>query len=825
MFQYQDLFADVILPVPIPQAFTYRVPQEMVAFIAKGARVVVPFGKGRILTGIVQDLKEKPPTKYTAKYINALLDETPIVSSHQLDFFQWMADYYMCNIGEVMQVALPAGLKVSSQSKIQMNPGFEDFEKLSEVEQEFLAVLQKQENLAFRDVKNFVVSGEEGKFIQKLIQKKAILLFEDSNEIFVPKKIKRVRLTTGFSSEKKVVELIDKLESKGKQLDVILKYLQYVSLEEITTQNEIGVEKLELAKGISTSSMNTLLKKGILEEYEVEVSRIDSMLEKVPFKEVILSAPQENAFTQILAHFEFLNTVLLRGITGSGKTEIYIKIIQTALENGSQVLLLLPEIALTTQIVSRLHAVFGKSMGVYHSKFSDNERVEVWKGVLSGEIQFVIGVRSALFLPFENLGLILVDEEHEPSFKQFDPAPRYHARDAAIMLAHKVGAKVLLGSATPSIESYYQAREGKYGLVELLERYGSAKLPAVELVNLKEWNAQNKVTNAFAEPVIEALGRNLQNQEQSIVFQNRRGYAPYLKCDECAHIVTCHQCSVSLTYHFREQQLVCHYCGYREDVPKRCPQCQSDKLKTVGTGTEKLEDDLQDIFPQAVLARMDFDTTRSKTGYQRIIEEMECGKIDILVGTQMLSKGLDFDKVSLVVVFDADKMIYFPDFRSAERAFQLITQVSGRAGRKDTAGNVLIQTNSPGHPLLNWIIDGDYNSFYANEIIEREKYHYPPFSRLIGIKVKHQVATLAHTVAGLLAQDLKLKLGELRILGPEKAIIERVRNQYIYEIWVKLEKKGLKVPAVKNWIQESILRVGSQKKFQSVRIVVDVDAL
>jgi primosomal protein N' (replication factor Y) (superfamily II helicase) len=825
IYTEKTLFVDVILPVPIPQAFTYRVPRHMNGQVNVGGRVIVTFGKSRIMTGLIANIHHKAPEKYKAKYLDEILDESPIISDHQIGFFQWMADYYMCNVGEVMNVALPSGLKVSSQSRIQLNPSFDSPELLNQEQVAFLKVLKDNDSISYDELKKFLGEIDIAKFVKSLISKHAIILFEEVKEKYSPKKLKKVRLKNIYIGSEEILNLIESLEKAQKQQEVILNYLQLIPIHELATKNELGiVKKTLLENGVSSSALNSLLDKDILEQIEITVSRFEADDDENLAK-VRLSLAQEKASDQIMEGFNTNSVVLFHGVTGSGKTEIYVDLIQKAIENGTQVLLLLPEIALTTQIVSRLSRIFGTTMGVYHSKFSDNERVEVWKGVLEDRFSFVVGVRSSIFLPFKNLGLIIIDEEHESSFKQYDPAPRYHARDSAIMLAYKVGAKVLLGSATPSMESYYQAKEGKYGHVELFERYGDARLPQIDLANLREEKAKQKIKNDFGESLQEAIKLNIEKKEQTIIFQNRRGYAPYLNCEECNWIGTCHQCSVSLTYHYREHTLICHYCGHKERTPPTCPTCGSGKIKTVGVGTEKIEEDLSVLFPEAKIIRMDLDTTRSKNSYQQIINEVEQGNVDILVGTQMVSKGLDFDKVSLVGVFNADKMIYFPDFRSGEKAFQMLTQVSGRAGRKDKLGRVIIQTNSPSHPLLQFVIANDYKGFYQKEIVERESYNYPPFSRLICITTKHVDPVLSHTAAGVLSQALTTKLGKERILGPEKALVERIRNQYLYEIWVKLEKNKLNMVATKKFIRDQITEVSTDKRFKSVRFVVDVDAV
>ena len=575
---------------------------------------------------------------------------------------------------------------------------------------------------------------------------------------------------------------------------------------------------------ISEGSLKTLVKNGIFEEFEIIVSRFEDF--NLPDEEKIrLSAAQTQARDEIMSRFEEKQVVLLHGITGSGKTAVYIDLIQQALAGGSQVLYLLPEIALTTQIVGRLKKTFGDRMGIYHSRFSDNERVEVWRDILQGKYSFVIGVRSAVMLPFDSLGLIIVDEEHETTYKQFDPVPRYNARDVAIVLAHLHGAKVLLGSATPSVESYTHALSGKYGLVKLMQRFGEAQLPDIQLVDLIAERKQRKMKNAFSSVLMNELSLNLKKKEQSILFQNRRGYSPYITCEECAFIPKCPNCDVSLTYHQYNQEMRCHYCGYHETTPRLCPACQSPKIKPVGFGTEKIEDDLKLFLPDANVQRMDLDTTRKKNAYQNIIAGFEAGETDILVGTQMISKGLDFDKVSLVGIFDADRSINFPDFRSHERTFQLLTQVSGRAGRRTQPGKVIVQTADPEQELLKKIVAGDFEGFYKHELEERQKFQYPPFVRMIKIVFKHKTEETGKKAAAHLAQLLRQQFGEGMVLGPQAPLVSRIRNYYLQDIIIKIPKDSLLLKTVKNFIREQMILLESDKQFRPIQVFADVDPM
>jgi len=828
-------FVEVILPVPVEGKFTYRVPMELNGMVREGARVVVNFGKRRVLTGVVARVHQEAPKTYSAKYILELLDEVPVVYQSQLVFWEWLAEYYMCTIGEVMNVALPSGLKLSSMSRVQLNPNFEHLQQqygvlLTAKEQLLLDHLQGDSSLTFDQIGEILQVKNIYAIIKSLLFKEAILVFEEIKEKYKPKIVKKIRLSKQYLADREVLtDLLNALKSH-KQQDVILKYLTEISIDAPENIHLQGLPKSVFTKGgISESSLQTLIKKNIFEEFEVIVSRFQEF-ENEELNTIKLSNYQQEKVNEIMQFFEAdnalqKNTVLLHGITGSGKTEMYIEVVNKMLAQGKQVLFLLPEIALTTQIVSRLKKVFGIKLGVYHSKFSDNERVEVWKGVQDGRFPIVAGVRSSIFLPFNNLGLIIVDEEHDPSYKQYDPAPRYNARDVALVLAGIHKAKVLLGSATPSLESYYQAKQGKYGFVSANKRFGDAQLPEIQLVNMSIERKKKTVKYNFSSLMLASIDENLQKKEQTILFQNRRGFAPHLSCEECSWIPTCMNCAVSLTFHLYSNELRCHYCGYREAPPSACLSCGSTKIKTVGFGTEKIEDELKLIYPEAAIQRMDLDTTRSKYSYQTIIEDFTNRQIDILVGTQMVTKGLDFDFVSLVGVFDVDRLIHFPDFRSHERTFQLITQVSGRAGRKDKKGTVLIQTSKPQHPLLERIISHDYEGFYEDESIERQKHFYPPFSRIITITVKSDEQTLAIEAANELAQKLKVALGAGRVLGPEAAMIEKIRNQYLQNIMIKLERDKINLKAVKELIKEQMQGLTSNKKYKLLQIVPNVDPM
>lgn len=818
-------FAEIILPLPLHGTFTYAIPSGYEDVTNPGSRVVVSFGAKKIYTGIVLATHDNTPTDYQPKELLDVLDDEPIVSGEQLTFFKWMARYYMCSLGEVMNAALPAALKLSSESFVSINPEIVPEELDIEMREWSLLEVLKTNDLSIKDVGEVLGLKQPQRVLKHLSEKGYIDLFEKVKDKYQPKKVRRVRLADGFVEEEKLEGLINQLETKQKQQEVILSYIKEIPVLESPSTNAGGISKpVLLQNDISASSLKTLIKHKILVEWEETVSRL-AKFESKEAKAINLSSAQEEAKKAIELSFELLNTVLFHGITGSGKTEVYIELIKEQLANGNQVLYLLPEIALTTQIIARLHRIFGNSFGVYHSRYSDNERVEVWQKVLKGEFQFVVGVRSAVFLPFTNLGLIIVDEEHEPSYKQFEPNPRYHARDSAIYLSTIHQAKVLLGTATPSLETYQNALDGKYGLVELNERFGDAYSPTMEFANTQKERKQKKIKGNFTSVLVGEIQLALDKKEQVILFQNRRGYASYISCDECATIPKCPNCAVSLTYHQFNNKLVCHYCGYNQGMYTDCLSCGSTELRNVGFGTEELEEELKLLFPTAIIQRMDLDTTRSKYGYQRIIEEFEEGNIDILVGTQMVSKGLDFDKVNLVGIFDTDRMIHFPDFRSHERAYHLITQVSGRAGRKSKEGKVIVQTNDPDQELLLRAKNDNYLAFFQWEVLEREHFHYPPFTRLINITFKHRDKTISFQASTFYANEIRKDLGNQRIIGPVEPIVGKIRNMYLHEITLKIEKQGVNLPAIKEYLLSIEKMMHSMQAFKSVGVVFDVDPI
>ncbi|MCP4458781.1 MAG: primosomal protein N' [Cytophagales bacterium] len=814
-------YASVILPVPLPKTFSYQVPVDVPVQV--GSRVIVQFGPKKIYTGLVANLTDTPPSDGNFKEIIEVLDADPIIDPIQISFFNWIARYYMCTLGEVSNAAIPAGLKLSSESFIHLNPDSEwqdtDF---TEREETLLNHLAEGE-ISLKEAGDILDLKHPQAVVKSLADRRVVHLFEKVKDKYQPKFMRRIRLAEQWRNEEMLEGLFTELAKKPKQEDVLLSYLREVLALEKPKANQRGMAKSKLAIESSTSSIATLVKKGVLEEWSQVISRLPEMDDEPP-QIPTLSDIQQLVLKEINSNFESQQTVLLRGITGSGKTEIYLSLIKNELDKGKQVLYLLPEIALTTQIILRLQKVFGNNFGVYHSHYSDSERVEVWNKVLKKEYQLVVGVRSSVFLPFSNLGLIIVDEEHESSFKQFDPAPRYNARDAAIYLALLHKSKTLLGTATPVIDTFHKALSGKFGLVELDERYANVTLPKVELIDMRVVRKRKELkANIFSAQMLQEIGFALEKKEQVILFQNRRGYAPFVSCDDCGHVMGCPNCDVSLTYHQLQNKIICHYCGHNIYMPQECPECGLNHMKSSGFGTEQLEDELQPFFPDATMQRMDLDTTRNKNSYQRILTDFENGETDILIGTQMVSKGLDFDKVNLVGIFDIDRIIHFPDFRSHERAYQLITQVSGRSGRKSGEGKVFIQTHDPDHVVLQKVLKEDYRHFYTGEIWERENFNYPPFYRLIKIIIKHKELNILNDAAIFMANNLRQHLTPDRINGPTDPVINRVRNMYLKEINIRVETEGINIQGLKDFLIIAREEVNAVKTFRSVRVIFDVD--
>ncbi len=826
-------FADVLLPLPLPSLFTYRIPYEIDSPIAFGMRVIVPFGRSKLYAALVVRVHTESPQQVNTKYLLDIVDEQPIISEQQFKLWQWMADYYLCTLGEVMAAALPSSLKLASETKIQLHPAFSgDITTLNEYELRIAEALSYRESMTVDEICKTVQIQKIIPIIKSLVDKNVVITDEEIRNPYKPKHETVLQLADAYAEESSFMALLDQLNGSAKtapQADALLAFI-------MQTRGDHGYDfKASIPKHVLLESphltparIQTLVKKGFLLQKENIISRLVDCSLQVSASDIHLSPHQETAFQQIHEQFEQHSVVLLHGVTGSGKTEIYIKLIDEVLSQGKQVLYLLPEIALTSQIVNRLRKYFGEKVGVYHSRFNEYERVEIWNRVLQQEndvfqkYQLILGARSALLLPYQNLGLIIVDEEHDSSYKQQDPAPRYQARDSAIVLAGIHQAKTLLGTATPSLESYYNVQQQKYGLVTLLHRYSQSKLPDIWVVNMAEAAKRHELHGLFSDFLIERIGEALDKKEQVILFQNRRGYAVRMICNTCQTMPTCKYCDVTLTYHKKTNLLKCHYCGYAIEVPHECPTCHSTDIEMKGFGTEKVEDTLAEIFPSAVIARMDLDTTRSKNAYQQIITDFEQHKTDILVGTQMVTKGLDFDRVSVVGILNADALISFPDFRSFERAYQLLAQVSGRAGRKEVPGKVVIQSYQPNHPALKYVETNDFSAMYNSQIAERREFHYPPIARLIKITLKHPDEKVVGDAANALAIPLRQHFRGL-VLGPESPLVSRIQNYYLKDFWVKLPKDN-NLATQKKKLQQVIHDFQQQKTFKSIRVIINVDA-
>ncbi|NLR89793.1 replication restart helicase PriA [Flammeovirga agarivorans] len=823
-------FAEVILPVPIPKSFCYSIPPMMDVAIVVGHRVLVEFGNRKMYTGIVSEIHDKHPDKYEPKPILEVLEVEPSVNPSQIKLWKWIADYYMCTIGEVLNVALPSGLKLSSQSYIQLHPHFiiqENLEILNDREFTLLSHLEKEQTIPYTQVGNIIQLKSPYKTIKDLIAKEAILLIEQIKEKYKPKMEKRIRLTEQYAENPESLDqLFEQLGKKAKQEDALLKYLTLVPVHEDHLSNYHGVAKKDFihsGRALSPSSVGTMTKNGIFEEFERQIPRYELTASDKMQPTPQLSDAQNECLHKTIKGLEEKNVCLLHGVTGSGKTEIYLQLIQGVIQNGEQALFMIPEIALTSQLVRRLKVYFGDVLGIYHSKFSDNERVETWKGVQEGRFQVVVGTRSSLFLPFSDLSLIIVDEEHDSSYKAHDPAPRYQGRDLALVLAHFHHAKVVLGSATPSLESFYLAAKQKYAYAGLSERYGDAQLPEIKIIDIKSKRKQKKMKDDFSDDLLQTLHQTTEEGHQAILFQNRRGYSPYVTCNVCSWVPTCPSCNVNLTYHIYKNELRCHYCGHKEHVPNTCVSCGSTEIKTVGLGTQKVEEGLKDYLTDLRVGRLDLDTTRRKHSYEQILIDFEHGHIDVLVGTQMVTKGLDFSNVRVVGILDADRLLYFPDFRAHERAFQLLTQVSGRAGRRGEKGTVILQTTTPNETLFAKVARHDYRNFYRKEIAERQQYHYPPFTRLIKLTIRSEKQELTKESAQWLGNRLVNWLGRKRILGPQEPNINKIRNYFLSEILIKLERENFDLKKAKNYIHHAILQLKEEKNFKRVWVTIDVD--
>jgi primosomal protein N' (replication factor Y) len=822
-------FADVLLPLPV-STYTYAIPDGLAGKAVKGGRVVVQFGKRKIYTALVIEIHDRKPDGHETKEILSVLDEVPIIFTLQLKFWNWIAAYYLCHPGEVMNAALPSAFKLASESKVALNPDYDpQEEEMNEKENLLVEALHNRPAIEISEVSKIIGQMKVIPVIKTMLEKGIILMEEKLAERYRPRKEIFIRLTEEYADEEKFKDLFDQLERKArKQLELLMSFL-VLSKQDSGEFREMKRTILLKSVKATPSALEGLVAKGVLELYEKIVSRMEVGRAVSDVRSIKLMDFQQTAYDGIRQAFLEKEVVLLHGVTSSGKTELYIKFIQEALDRGQQVLYLLPEIALTTQTISRLKKYFGEKVGVYHSRFNENERVEIWNKVLiqgktddSGpSYEIILGARSAVFLPFSNLGLVIVDEEHDSSFKQYDPSPRYNGRDAALYLAHLHSAKTILGSATPSIESYYNCKEGKYVLVEMTERYGNMEMPEINVVNLREEIRWKKMKSHFTSVLVKQLEDALGKDEQAIIFQNRRGFSLRLECEACGWMPTCRNCDVTLVYHKQNHQLRCHYCGYTTFIPEKCPECKGISLKMKGFGTEKVEEELGILFPKARITRMDLDTTRTRHSHQKIINDLEERKIDILVGTQMVTKGLDFENVSTVSILNADNMLGFPDFRSAERSFQLMAQVSGRSGRKNKRGHVIIQTYNPKHPVILDVVNHDYKSMYEQQLLDRRKFKYPPFYRLVLVKVKHRDAVVLNKASDELAKRLRKLFGN-RVLGPEYPLVSRIMNYYLKQIMVKIERSASQTEMKKKLMQE-IGEFSKLKEFSPLRLVIDVD--
>ena len=837
------LFAEILLPLPIPGTYTYRVPFELNQKAKVGQRAVVQFGKTKIMSGLIISLTEEVPDCTNIKYLLDILDDDPVVNENQLKLWQWIASYYLCYLGDVMQVALPSALKLSSESKIMLSDEFV-LDSMALSDNEFLIVeaLQIQPQLTITEVSKIIGYKKIMPLVKTMIEKKIIVMQEELQQKYKAKYERYVRLTNTYRNEDAMRELMDTLSKRAyKQLELLMAFFVLGG----SADNDVITSDLLKKANATSSILATLVDKGVFESYQKRVSRLKEYKALTDVSTINLTEKQQEAYEEIHKGFEEEKPVLLHGVTASGKTEIYIKLIQEAIDEGKQVLYLLPEIALTEQIINRLKKYFGDRVGVYHSRYDNNERVEIWQQVMNfrsqqstvngqqilgdsatrrlgdSKYQIIIGSRSAVFLPFTDLGLIIVDEEHDSSFKQIDPAPRYSARDLAVLMSKMFHARLLMGSATPSFESYYNARQNKYHLVTITERYGGVEMPEIIVDDLRVETRRKTMQANFGKTLIDAMNKTLEEKNQVILFQNRRGFSLRIECEHCNYIPQCINCDVSLIYHKNQNILKCHYCGYTTSVPTECPSCRSTDLKMHGFGTERIEDDLKVVFPEANSSRLDLDTTRTKNSYQYILEQFQNKETNILVGTQMVTKGLDFDSVKVVGILNADNMLTFPDFRAYERSFQLMEQVSGRAGRKGDKGKVIIQTYQPQHPVILNVITHDYVRFYEEQMPIRRQFNYPPYSRLVMIRLKDVDSQKLNKAADELAKIFRQVFKE-NLLGPEYPVVSRVKNQYIKQMLVKINK-DLNSAKVKEFINKTIEDFRHNNDFKSVKIQIDVD--
>lgn len=821
-----DTFAEIIIPLALPKNYTWAVPDTLLDSVRVGCRVEVNLGKNKKYAGIIKRLHHEKPEFFEAKDILNVLDVDPVVVEQQLQLWEWMAAYYMCSEGEVMAAALPSHFKLSSETIIIYNEEYgDDFSALDHDEYLVGEALLIKKELKLTEVQQLLDSSHVYPVISRLINKKVCHVWEALKQTYSPRKETYVLLNPEFSDEDKLSDLLNNWTRAPKQMELLLSYLHLMK-----TSGEVTKTELLKKSGASDAQLKGLVEKKILWTEKRSIDRLLYLPKdiKIDFE---LTAAQENAYRTIKESFLTRHVCLLHGVTSSGKTLVYIKFIEEIIRKGKQVLYLLPEIALTSQIIRRLQKHFGGYIGIYHSRFTQNERVEIWNKVKTGELKIILGARSSVFLPFQDLGLVICDEEHDTSFKQYDPAPRYNGRDAAIYFASLFNAagevetaRVLLGSATPSLESYNNAMTGKYGLAELPQRFGDIHPPAIEFIDLKTIERKDRSKVMLSPPMIEAIRDVITRKRQVILFQNRRGYTPYHVCNVCGWIPQCKYCDVSLTYHKFTNKLICHYCGTTYPPLTTCAACGNHDFVQRNFGTEKIEEQLQEIFPDAKIARMDVDSVRGKNAHDALIQQFEQQRIEILVGTQMVVKGLDFDTVDLVGIPDADGLLHFADFRVNERAFQLMEQVSGRAGRKEATGKVLIQTLNPAHPVLQYVQQHDYKRMFEEELVKRKQFGYPPYTRMILLTFKHKIREVVESAAMHFADALKNKYGNY-IIGPAEPVINRIRNQYLIELLLKLPKDRKFIIQCKKDLLDQVAVLHQETRFRSVVIVPDVEPL
>lgn len=820
-------YAEVLLPLPLTGFFTYKVPDMMAEAIRPGCRVVVPFGRTKFYTGIVAGLTPRRPEGFETKEISQLLDSEPIVRHPQMKFWEWIADYYLCSAGEVYRAAVPAGLKLESETVVEVNPDFEEDpgDRLSERDLLVMnAVRRVPKKATLAAVARETGFRNTSAIVARLVERDALMVSENLVERYKTRKIEMVEMAIERGDSAALHAAFDSVKGAPKQEKALLTLIELSGfMRQGSDLCEVTRADLLDRSGVTSPIIIALENKGIVRRRKKEVSRF-APVSKATMPMPELTDSQREARDAIIKSWGEKDITLLHGVTSSGKTEVYISLIDRMLRSGRQVLYLVPEIALTTQLTTRLQRVFGPKVIIYHSRFSDSERVELWRRLLTThEPIVVLGARSALFMPFASLGLIIVDEEHESSFKQQDPAPRYNARDAAMVLAGMHGAKTLLGSATPAVDTYYKALTGRFGLVSLTERYGGSELPRVEIVDMAKARKKREVSGAFSLQLRRLINDAASADRQTILFLNRRGFAPMARCKMCGYVPKCENCDVSLTYHHGIDRLVCHYCGTPYDLPRVCPACREPGLEIIGYGTERIEEEIAASFPEIPVARLDRDTTRNKDDYERIIDEFSAGKDKMLVGTQMVTKGLDFGRVSVVGVINADATINQPDFRSAERAFNMLEQVAGRAGRRGDDGVVAIQSYTPSHPLFGFLVSHDYVGFYNHEIEERRLYNYPPFTRIINIYLKHREQGRLHVLAGAYGRRLRELFGN-RVFGPEEPHVARIKQMHIMRIMIKIETEA-SMKKVKHILRETYLEMDAARALNGAQVYYDVDPM